>query len=203
VAEVTVDIWCLRHAETDWTAAGRFCGWSDPPLNERGRTQARALRQVLHPIEFDSIISSPSIRAVETARLAYAEPRPDSRLQELDFGDLDGSTWSDCSPEMRERLIDFAAFAAPRGETVPQLADRVLAALADLEPGRHLVVTHGGVIRLLLGRAGVTAYLRPAELSRVRIESGSEWKYGMKIVPGKKSNSLGRITACRTLGGTS
>jgi 2,3-bisphosphoglycerate-dependent phosphoglycerate mutase len=199
---VTLDIWCLRHAETDWTAAGRFCGWSDPPLNERGRMQARALQEVLHPLEFDSVVSSPSIRAVETARLAYAEPRPDHRLRELDFGDLDGSTWTECSPEMRERLIDFDAFAAPHGEAVPQLAERVLAALADLGPGRHLVVTHGGVIRLLLRRAGITAYPPPAGLSRVRIEPGSEWKYVMEIVPGKKSNSSRRIAACRTLGGT-
>jgi probable phosphoglycerate mutase len=98
-------------------------------------------------------------------------------LRELDFGDLDGSTWTECSPEMREKLIDFDAFAAPHGEAVPQLAERVLAALADLGPGRHLVVTHGGVIRLLLGRAGITTYPQPAGLSRVRIESGSEWKY--------------------------
>lgn len=186
VAGVTLDIWCLRHAETDWTAAGRFCGWSDPPLNERGRMHARALQEVLHPIEFDSIVSSPSVRAVETARLAYAEPRPDHRLRELDFGDLDGSTWTECSPQMRERLIDFAAFAAPHGETVLQLAERVRAALADLGPGRHLMVTHGGVIRLLLGRAGVRAYPPPAGLSRVRIESGSEWKYVRKKFLGKR-----------------
>jgi 2,3-bisphosphoglycerate-dependent phosphoglycerate mutase len=169
VAGVTLDVWCLRHAETDWTAAGRFCGWSDPPLNQRGRLQARSLQKVLHPIEFDSVVSSPSIRAVETARLAYAEPRPDPRLCELDFGDLEGLTWSECSPEMRERLLDFDAFAAPHGETVPLLAERVLAALADLGPGRHLVVTHGGVIRLLLGRAGNGAYPPPAGISRVRM----------------------------------
>lgn len=39
-----------------------------------------------------------------------------------------------------------------------QLSERVLEALRDLGSGRHLVVTHGGVIRLLVGRAGVTRY---------------------------------------------
>jgi 2,3-bisphosphoglycerate-dependent phosphoglycerate mutase len=169
VAGVTLDIWCLRHAETDWTAAGRFCGWSDPPLNQRGRLQARALKEVLHSIEFDSVVSSPSIRAVETARLAYADPCPDPRLRELDFGELDGREWTACSPEMRARLTDFDAFAAPHGETVPQLAERVLAALADLDRGRHLMVTHGGVIRLLMRRAGSSAHPPPASLVRVRV----------------------------------
>jgi 2,3-bisphosphoglycerate-dependent phosphoglycerate mutase len=168
VAGVILDIWCLRHAETDWTAAGRFCGWSDPPLNERGRRRAGALRELLHPIEFDSLVSSPSMRAVETARLAYGEPRRDPRLRELDFGELEGSTWTECSAEMRKRLADFDAFAAPQGETVRQLAERVSAALADLDAGRHLVVTHGGVIRLLLGRAGITSHPPPAGIIRMR-----------------------------------
>ena len=167
---MTLDIWCLRHAETDWTAAGRFCGWSDPPLNERGRRRAGALRELLHLVEFDSVVSSPSIRAVETARLAYGEPRSDLRLRELDFGELEGSRWPECSTEMRERLADFDAFAAPQGETVPQLAERVSAALADLDAGRHLVVTHGGVIRLLLGRAGIASHPAPGGITPLRVK---------------------------------
>jgi probable phosphoglycerate mutase len=128
------------------------------------------VQEYLRAIDFDSVVSSPSIRAVETARLAYGEPRRDARLRELDFGDLEGFTWTECSAEMRERLTDFEAFAAPHGETVPQLAERVTAALADLPSGRHLVVTHGGVIRLFSGRAGVTVYPPPAGISRVGLE---------------------------------
>jgi probable phosphoglycerate mutase len=162
-----LDLWLVRHGETDWSAAHRFCGWSDPPLSDRGREQATALRAELEGRRFDSIVSSTSLRAIETARLAYGEPRSDERLRELDFGDIEGTTWLDCSPAIREALADYETFEAPNGESVAQLIERVTAALHDLGPGSHLVVTHGGVIRFLMGRAGVGDYPALASLSRV------------------------------------
>lgn len=159
----------MRHGETDWNSAGRFCGWSDPPLSERGRAQARELRRFLVDQRFDSFVSSPSVRALETARLAYGEPILDDRLRELDFGDMEGSTWADCSPELQERLGDFESFEAPNGESVAKLSERVEGALRALGSGRHLVVTHGGVVRFLLGRAGVAAYPGVASITRIRL----------------------------------
>ena len=164
------ELWLVRHGETEWTCAGRFCGRSDPPLTERGRDDARALRSLLAAEVFDRFVSSPSIRALETAQLAYGEPAPEPRLQELDFGELEGLSWHECSDELRQTLGDYDGFCAPGGESVAALGDRVLAALRDLGPGRHLVVTHGGVIRFLTGLASETAYPRPASLTRVSLE---------------------------------
>jgi broad specificity phosphatase PhoE len=171
---LSAEVWLLRHGETDWTTARRFCGWSDPPLNERGRAQARALRPSLAGIEFDSVVSSSSVRAVETARLAYGEPAVDERLRELDFGEIEGLSWVDCSEEVRAQLLDYDTFCAPSGETVAALMARVTAALRALEGGHHLVVTHGGVIRALLGRAGITGYPQPASVHRVRLTSNGD-----------------------------
>jgi probable phosphoglycerate mutase len=169
VGAVTVEVWLVRHGETDWTAARKLCGWSDPPLNARGRAQARALRASLAGVDFDSVVSSSSARALETARLAFGEPSADERLRELDFGEIEGTTWDECPPDVREQLLAYETFAAPRGEAVSALMVRVGSALRDLGPGRHLVVTHGGVIRGLLGRAGVTGYPGPATIHRVRL----------------------------------
>lgn len=171
---MTLEVWLVRHGETDWTSARRFCGWSDPPLNERGRAQARELRSSLAGVEFDSVVSSSSVRALETARLAYGEPVVDERLRELDFGEIDGTSWDDCSPDLREQLLAYETFTAPRGEAVSALMARVAAALRDLGAGRHLVVTHGGVIRGLLGRAGITDYPGPATVHRVRLTHRDE-----------------------------
>jgi 2,3-bisphosphoglycerate-dependent phosphoglycerate mutase len=169
VAQLKLDLWLVRHGETEWNAAGRFCGWSDPPLNPEGRSQAQALRKPLTALHFDSFVSSPSKRAAETARLAYGAPLLDERLRELDFGLIEGSTWMDCSADVQERLRDYDTFQAPNGESAAQLSERVLEALLELGSGRHLVFTHGGVIRLLLGRAGETSYPPVGSISRLQL----------------------------------
>jgi probable phosphoglycerate mutase len=167
VGSMNLDLWLVRHGETDWSAAHRFCGWSDPPLSQKGHEQAAALRPEIQKRKFDSAVSSTSLRALQTARIIYGEPRADERLRELDFGDIEGMRWPDCAPDIREALLDYETFQAPNGESVPQLIERVTSALRDLGEGSHLVVTHGGVIRFLLGRAGVTDYPALASLSHI------------------------------------
>lgn len=167
------ELWLVRHGETEWTCAGRFCGRSDPPLTDRGRDDARALRPLFADETFDRFVSSPSVRALETARLAYGEPAADARLQELDFGELEGLSWNECDDDLRRTLGEYDGFCAPGGESVTALGERVLAALRDLGPGRHLVVTHGGVIRYLTGLASETAYPRTASLTKVSLEWSS------------------------------
>lgn len=163
----------MRHGETTWNQQGKFCGRSDPALTDQGRRQAAALRTLISDVVFDRVVSSPSLRAVETARLAHGEPEVDDRLCEIDFGDLEGRTWAECPAHVQQRLLDYDSFEAPRGESVRQLGDRVLAFLHDLGPGRHLVVTHGGVIRLLTGLASVTEYPKVASVTRLRASLGA------------------------------
>lgn len=167
VATMKQELFLVRHGETTWNEQGRFCGRSDPPLTDRGRHQATALRALIGDEAFDRVISSPSLRAVETARLAYGEPTVDDRVCEIDFGVLEGRTWAECSTDVQERLLDYDGFEAPGGESVRQLGQRVLAALHDLGPGRHLIVSHGGVIRFLTGKASVTEYPKTATLTRL------------------------------------
>ena len=167
---MTMELWLVRHGETEFNTAQRFCGWGDPPLTHTGRAQARALRPLIGSQPFDRFVSSPSLRARETAQLCYGVPELDERLRELDFGKLEGCAREDCSQQVREALLDFDSFEAPGGESVAQLGERVITALQDLGPGRHLVVTHGGVIRFLVGLASVTDYPRPATLTRIRVD---------------------------------
>jgi 2,3-bisphosphoglycerate-dependent phosphoglycerate mutase len=144
-----VRLWLVRHGQTDWNAQRRFQGWADVPLNEVGRSQATALRTVLEPLTFDGVWSSDLARAVDTARLAYREPVTDPRLRELDFGDLQGRTWEELSPPVRDALAAFDGFHAPGGESMAEFSDRVHGFVDALPPGDHLVIAHGGVVRLL------------------------------------------------------
>ena len=61
----------LRHGESVGNAESRWQGQSDYPLTEKGRAQARALaeRWKFENVKFNLAISSPLIRAKETAEI--------------------------------------------------------------------------------------------------------------------------------------
>ncbi|WP_018466669.1 histidine phosphatase family protein [Calidithermus timidus] len=148
---MSVEIWLVRHGETLWNAEGRLTGWSDVALSKRGEAQARALFPFLAAEPFDSVVASDLSRAVQTARLAYAEPqRRLSALRELDFGRLEGLKWAELAEPHQAALLAFEGFEAPGGESIGQMRSRVYGFLEGLPPGRHLAFTHGGVLRLLL-----------------------------------------------------
>jgi broad specificity phosphatase PhoE len=139
-------LWLVRHGATDWSDAGRLNGWTDVPLNERGRAQATWLAGQLKGREF-----------------------ADRRLRELDFGALEGRRWEEISAEVQRALITFDGFEAPEGESVAELDSRVFRFLQELPRGEHLVVTHGGVIRTLLRRSGNDLQPAPGELVRLNL----------------------------------
>jgi probable phosphoglycerate mutase len=148
------ELWLVRHGETPASRGRSLAGWADVPLTERGETQAAALRPALAGERFDGVWSSDLQRAVATARLAWGEPRQDARLREISFGALEGQPWETMDPGLQEGLVRFEGFAAPGGESFDELRARVFSFLDGLVAGRHLVFTHGGVVRLLSREVG-------------------------------------------------
>lgn len=146
----------IRHGQTDWTAQRRLQGSTDIPLNDVGRSQARDAVATLSGFEWDAVVSSPLSRAVETADLIAAGlglsvARRVPELTERDFGPAEGLQ---AGPELD-------ALRTPDGfrgaESDDEAAGRGLAALEALAEefrgSRLLVVAHGTLIRLSLGRA--------------------------------------------------
>jgi 2,3-bisphosphoglycerate-dependent phosphoglycerate mutase len=164
---MSVRLWLVRHAATDWSEAHRFCGSTDVPLNARGRRQARALGVRLGAKTFKGMWSSDLTRAEETGRLAVGGTATDPRLRELHFGELEGKRWEDAAADVRAALLAFDGFGAPGGESVGELRNRVLAFVGTLGDGDHLVFTHGGVIRVLLREQGRDEEVPPAGLQQV------------------------------------
>jgi probable phosphoglycerate mutase len=167
VVAMSPRLWLVRHGPTDWSDAGRLNGWTDVPLNDRGRLQARFLAKRLEDVGFAGVWSSDLTRGEETARLALREPVIDPRLRELDFGALEGKRWEEISPEMHRGLAAFEGFAAPGGESVADLRSRVFRFVEALPEGDHVVFTHGGVIRLLLRQTGADRRVLPGEVVQV------------------------------------
>lgn len=148
----------LRHGETD---AQGFRGRSDDTLTETGWAQMR--RGVEGAGPWASIVTSPLRRCADFARWFAADRglplRIEPRLIEYDFGAWEGRAPAEIlreSPGAVERFwADPWQYPPPGGETMENFETRVQEAWGDLsiEPGPVLVVTHGGVIRLLLCQA--------------------------------------------------
>lgn len=58
-----IDIYVVRHGETNWNVQGLLQGHTDIPLNEQGVKQAHELKEKLKEISFGKILSSDLSRA--------------------------------------------------------------------------------------------------------------------------------------------
>ena len=144
----------VRHAETEWSLAGRHTGRTDIPLTDAGREEARRLAPRLAHTGFGLVLVSPSRRARETCELCGlgADARIDEDLLEWDYGDYEGLT----RPEIHERSPGWVLWrdGCPGGELPEQVgarADRVIATLTGA-PGPAAVFSHGHMLRVLGAR---------------------------------------------------
>jgi len=163
MAESTT-IWLIRHGLTDG-ADGRCCGIYDIPLSVGGIEQAKTIAKRLVHEPISHVYSSPLSRALQTARIVV-EPHGlpvqiINDLVEMNFGDLEGLTFDAIQQSYPDVFQSWmtkpTATRFPNGESFAQMTARVLGVL-DRLLSRHskqsiVIVTHAGVIRLMLARA--------------------------------------------------
>ncbi|MBS2038382.1 histidine phosphatase family protein [bacterium] len=163
-----VVVWLVRHGETVWNAEHKISGWVDVELSQRGQQMARDLRAKLEREHFDGVWSSDLKRAMDTAELAYRRPeKVDARLRELDFGPLEGLNWMTMPPEHKREVQDFCENCTRGGETISSFEQRVCSFLDHLQPGRHLLFVHAGVIRVALRRVRADRFVPPTSVAIV------------------------------------
>ena len=149
----------IRHAETEM--AGRFCGHSDPGLNAQGRMQLTSLTGLLSAEPIDIVYSSDLRRASATAQaIAAVREIPQvvrPALREINFGRWEGLSWEQIeqldSEYARKWMAHYPHLPAPAGESFQAFEARVLREVNHLLDGNHgpiAVVTHGGVLRVVL-----------------------------------------------------
>jgi probable phosphoglycerate mutase len=152
-----LELWLIRHGETDWNAQGRIQGAADVPLNALGIRQAELLRARVAGVPFDAVYASDLARAHVTATTALpgVDVRLDARLRELSYGVLEGKAWREMSAE--ETAIadhwheDPYTRRVPGGESYGDLTERVDAFRTELPTsGRVAAFSHGGTIRSAL-----------------------------------------------------
>ena len=155
------DIIFLRHGESVGNAEKRWQGQSDYPLTNRGREQAQTLatKWLKENQKFDRIYSSPQKRAKETAEIigtVLGVPiESDPIWMERNIGGIAGMTSEEVQQHFPVRTTEnpYAPIAGDEGEGNWELylrAGHALHSLLQREPGKYLVVSHGGLLNQLM-----------------------------------------------------
>lgn len=157
----TLHLDLLRHGETE--LGGGLRGSLDDALTAKGWEQMRTA--VARQGPWDRLVSSPLQRCARFAEELGARLQVpvslEKDLQELHFGAWEGQSAAALMETDAEALglfwADPYSFTPPEGEPVSDFSDRVLGAIARLHQAyageRVLLISHGGVMRLLLARA--------------------------------------------------
>ena len=164
------DIIFLRHGESVGNAERRWQGQADFPLTDKGRRQAQALanKWLTEDRHFDCIFASPLKRAKETADIigeALNLPvETDPIWMERNIGEIAGMTGEEVNRRFpnREFITPFAAIVGNEGEGDWELylrAGQALHGLLRREPGKYLVVSHGGLLnQVIYAIVGITPH---------------------------------------------
>lgn len=171
-------LFLVRHGRTAINVGNRLQGRIDHPLDDVGIQQSIEIAAVIRNI--DRVISSPLIRAKQTAE-AFGKPiEIEERFIELDYGDFDGMLQKDVSEDIWRQWRGNNDYRPPNGESLHELDGRVRGALSDLVEDARLknvvVVSHVSPIKAAIAWAigsdvGVSwkMLLDRASISRIEI----------------------------------
>ena len=172
-----MELYVIRHGESEANAQKLFAGWSQIPLTEKGKEQARQTGGKLGGKTFDRIFCSDLCRAKQTAELVFPgrEYTEDWRLREIGVGDeLLFKYKPECletyGEELRQAMED-RDYTRYGGESVADHRRRVAEFMDDLasipDDERIAVVCHEGTIY------GMLCYVLKTEPSYHSVEVGN------------------------------
>lgn len=161
MSEAKVELWLVRHGETEWSLDGRHTSVSDIPLTDQGRERAKKLGEYLAGRRFAAVLVSPRQRAKETCEIAGygGVAEVDDNLQEWNYGEAEGKT----TPQMRAVYgPGWSVWSSPivGGESVERVGERADAVIAraveaaekDGEVQRVALFAHAHILRILAAR---------------------------------------------------
>lgn len=158
-------LYMIRHGVTQWNRLKRVQGAMDIPLAEEGIRLARLTGEALKDVTFDICFTSPLTRARQTAECVLrGRDIPviaDERIQEINFGVLEGTQFKDkegnvISKEMDMFFKEPLRYQRPeKGEDIQDILNRTRDFWEEkihdpaLQEKRILVSTHGCALRAL------------------------------------------------------
>ena len=179
-----MNIYVVRHGETDWNASGRWQGRADIVLNENGRNQAFQCAEKMRAHDIAAIITSPLKRASETAQiiavlLGVDGIHEDTDLAEREIGRVSGMT-------AEERDVAFPNGNYEGMEEWEVLQSRVYNAVCNAAerfyPNDIIIVSHDAAIKALRGKLEVKEYDADMVLGNAEITTLSFFKRTLELV---------------------
>ncbi|WP_410216285.1 histidine phosphatase family protein [Paracoccus sp. (in: a-proteobacteria)] len=185
----------LRHGQTAMNAAGLIGGSSDVPLSDLGQRQARFAAQAWQDLPIGRLITSPLLRARQTAE-AVAALRPDLTLE--DAPPLAERDWGLWEGQPRAMLVRDAT--PPGGEAPDAFRDRIRAGVMAIPaPGTAeappLIVAHSGTAREIFALLDLP-FLRPQNgtlITLTRDVAGTWWARPPRHAPETSPSNRKRI----------
>ncbi|MGR3774843.1 histidine phosphatase family protein [Bacillus paramycoides] len=175
------EICLVRHGQTDWNFQEIIQGREDIPLNEVGKKQASQSAAALQAESWDIIISSPLIRAQETAKeiaeaIGLQSILLDERFMERNFGEASGKPVA----AVRELIAEGNVEGMEQDE---EIVERCYTALQEVAAThgdkRIIIVAHSHAIKAILHAIAPDEItfktpLKNACISYVK-ENGGKW----------------------------
>ena len=156
---MNVELWLVRHGETEWSLSGAHTSRTDIPLTDHGRKRAEELRDYLNDTTFSKVLTSPMQRAQETCSIAGfgAQAIIEDGLKEWDYGESEGKT----TKEMRVKYNDPQWSVWTRdlvdgevlkhvGERADQVIENALSGCVD--GSKVALFAHAHILRILAAR---------------------------------------------------
>lgn len=152
-----MNLYVMRHGQTNWNVLGKVQGCTDIELNETGIKQAENAKEEFNQCDVDLIIASPLKRAKKTAEIVSQDKKVpvicDARLMERGYGALEGKN-PESNKEMFENVWNYELNIKEYGiEPVVTCCNRVSEFLDEIK-GKYqdknvLLVTHGGTAQAI------------------------------------------------------
>jgi len=153
----SIPFYFIRHGETDWNKKQLCQGKNDIPLNDNGIQSAYEAAKNFENISLDLIITSPLLRAKQTAEIISNKVQVDfkvvSEFAERDFGELQGGSNLPMYEFEEQEIMGNISnkFMAMNIERLEDVQARITKGLKDiLNPNsRVLIVSHGRLFLIL------------------------------------------------------
>jgi broad specificity phosphatase PhoE len=162
IITVSLNLYLLRHGQTECSRNHLFCGSIDPELTPEGWDMAKAFASAYSSISWTAIFSSPMQRTMATAKpLCMAigmEPELRDGLKEINYGQWEGKTPEAINLEYHDDYIRWSAdpawYAPTGGEMAITIASRAMGVIEEIKhnysSGNVLIVSHKATIRIIL-----------------------------------------------------